>query len=311
MKKTILATMAAAIQLASVACSKSNNEAPDNATNFEPKTPVYQYYTTNWDDGWVSTIKTDWVEVTKGSTRVLLHYPQAQTIIAADPAPLVNNAWDILVAPRYSNLKNYKVVSPSLDYERAYLGFGTVTENASGKTVFVGLFRKGNSGWIEFITADKNAFIQQFGVDPETINWSTTTDVWAKMRVMSNYNRFAVAPNDIAQTGKWTNNFGSNTYYYSMYTGLGVGMSSYSATEEFTFTGADTYQWQLFVANSGGGASNMVKVKSSGKHNLPDNWSLHFSDIEGKAVTYPVWFAAVKNGRVFFINGNPFSWVGK
>lgn len=289
-------------------CSKKEDTT---TTDTEVKTPAYQYTITNWNDGWTSTLQEDWVEVTKGNVKVYLHYNQARLNISADPEPYVNNAWDILVAPRYSNLTGYKVVSPSLDYERTYLGYGMVNENSSGKSVFVALFKKGNSGWIEVVTPDKNTFITQYGFDPSSIIWSTTTQWWGPVRVMANYNRFAVAATDVESTGKWTNNFGSNTYYYSMYTGLGVGMSSYSATEEFTFTGGKGYAWVLYVANSGGGTTALAKASSKGSYVLTDNWNMHYSDIEGKAVDYAVWFGAVKGGRVFFINGNPFSWVGR
>src|SRR5205085_5230751 len=36
----------------------------------------FAFSTTNFDDGWVSTVHEDWVEVTKGSMKVLLHYPK-------------------------------------------------------------------------------------------------------------------------------------------------------------------------------------------------------------------------------------------
>lgn len=302
----IFLLLASTMVLAS--CSKKDDT---NTVATEIKTPTYQYTITNWNDGWTSTLKDDWVEVTKGDVKVYLHYAQASTNIAADPEPLVNNAWNILVAPRYSNLEGYKVVSPSLDYERSYLGYATVTENSSGKRVFVALFKKGNSGWIEVVTPDKNTFIARYGFDPATIIWSTTTAWWGPVRAMANYNRFAVAATDVESTGKWTNNFGSNTFYYSMYTGLGVGMSSYSSTEEFTFTGGKGYSWVLYVANSGGGSTGFAKASSKGSYTLTDNWHMHYTDIEGKAVDYQVWFGAVKGGRVLFIDGNPFSWVGK
>ncbi|WP_316829250.1 hypothetical protein [Pedobacter aquatilis] len=308
---TIKLMVALPVLFAFCSCKKSDASPNEENTSYEVRKPTYQFNTTNWDDGWVSQIKDNWVEVNKGSVKVILHYPQASTSIMADPEPYVNNAWDILVAKRYSNLTGYKVVSPSLDYERAYLGYGTAVDNATGKSVFLALFKKGNSGWIEMISPDKNAFVSQFGVDPATITWSSTGNIWNSMRAMSNYNRFAVAVTDIEKTGEWSNNFGSNTYYYSMYTGLGVGMSSYSSMEKFFFTGSNTYQWQIFAANSSGGVTNTVQAKSAGNFNLPNNWSTNFSNIEGSARTYLIWFAATKDGRILFINGNPFTWVGK
>ncbi len=301
--KTFIA-VTAGICLSLTACSKSDNKGADTV-----KTPAYQFTTTNWNDGWTSNVRANWAEVVKGNITVLLHYPQAATQIGGDPTPIVNNAWDILVAPRYSNLRNYRVASPSLDYERAYIGYGNVTD-ANNREVFVLLFKKGNSGWIEFITPDKNTFTAQFGLDPATVDWSTSSSVWGPLRVMANYNRFAVASTDLDQTGRWSNNFANNTYYYNMYTGLG-GMSSYNSQEDFTFTGSSKYNWKLLVTNSNNGSTNFTTVNSSGRFQLTDNWNATFSDIEGRPKSYPVWFAAVKNGRVLFIDGNPFNWVGR
>jgi hypothetical protein len=85
-------------------------------TKIDPKQPTtipavnknFAFNLTNFDDGWTSTVKEDWVEVTKGSIKVLLHYPKEGTIFPADPAPLTNAAWDIFGCTRYSDLKNYK-----------------------------------------------------------------------------------------------------------------------------------------------------------------------------------------------------------
>lgn len=300
----LIATLSLLITTAS--CSKK-----DHGDNTEVRTPTYQFTTTNWDDGWVSNVKDNWAEVTKGTIKVLLHYPQSGTDISADPGPYFTNAWNLLSASRYSNVTGFTVVSPSLDYERAYMGFATAKENASGQTVFVALFKKGSSGWIEFITPDKNTFVAQFGLDPATVTWSTSSNVWNPFRVMANYNRFAVAGTDVESTGKWTNNFGSNTFYYSLYTGLSTGISSYSSTEEFVFTGGTGYNWQVLAANSAGGSTSFAQAKSSGSWALTDNWNMNFSNIENTARTYAVWFAAIKDGRILFINGSPYSWVGK
>jgi hypothetical protein len=35
----------------------------------------FTYFTTNFDDGWKSTVEEDWVEVSKGNIKVLIHYP--------------------------------------------------------------------------------------------------------------------------------------------------------------------------------------------------------------------------------------------
>src|SRR5699024_6349380 len=111
----------------------------------------FAFNTTNFDDGWTSTVQEDWVEVSKGNIKVLLHYQKDGTIFTADPDVLNNAAWNILTAPRYSNLVNYKTTSIST-YNRPYLGMGYATENASGKSVFIVLFRQGQTGWLEFVS---------------------------------------------------------------------------------------------------------------------------------------------------------------
>ncbi|MBK6938016.1 MAG: hypothetical protein IPH18_14900 [Chitinophagaceae bacterium] len=82
--------------LESVSFKKTNPVATKPATN--PTKPVqpattsakkdgFAYNTTNFDDGWTSTVQEDWVEVKKGNIKVLLHYPKEGTIFPADPEP--------------------------------------------------------------------------------------------------------------------------------------------------------------------------------------------------------------------------------
>jgi len=274
----------------------SNDLGPDNTQRKDG----YAFNTTNFDDGWRSVIKEDWVETTKGNIKVLLHYPKEGTVFAADPAPLTNAAWNILVAPRYSNLKNYRTTYISA-YNRPTLGMGYATENATGKNVFVLLFRQ-SEGWIEFVTPDKNSFIEQFKIDPETIDWNSNSDVVNPLAAMKGYNKFAVAASDINSTGKWNDHFASNTYYTNVYTGMSAGMSTYSSSQWFEFGAGNTYKWQLVAANSYGGVSKFAQAKGAGTFKMLNNWQIYFSDIEGKPKTYDVYFTANKGGRVLWMN---------
>ena len=119
-------------QTTTVVKKTSNDLGPDN----QQRKNGFTFSTTNFDDGWTSVEKADWVETTKGNIKVLLHYHKEGTVFPADPDVLTNAAWNILVAPRYSNLKNYKTSYIS-EYERPYLGFGNLIDNATGKEVFV------------------------------------------------------------------------------------------------------------------------------------------------------------------------------
>jgi hypothetical protein len=268
-------------------------------TTIAPQTtfvnPGYSFTTTNFDDGWTSTVQEDWVEVSKGNIKVLLHYPKEGTIIPADPEPHVNNAWNILTAPRYSNLRNYRTAYINT-YNRPYLGMGTLTDNATGNDVFVVLFRQGQTGWIEFIASDKNSFISQFKFDPERIQWDSESDLMNYLSVMVNYNKFAVASADF--NGTWTSDFTGMQQLYHVYTGNYAGMHINQSNETFEFTGNGSYNWKLLAVNGMVGNMNYAQVKSSGKLQLLNNWQITCTDIEGKPKKYHVFFSCIKGARL-------------
>ncbi|HEX4959160.1 MAG TPA: hypothetical protein VFV46_13340 [Lacibacter sp.] len=281
----------------------------------------YAFNTTNFDDGWTSTVQEDWVEVTKGNIKVLLHYPKEGTIFPADPDKLTTAAWNILVAPRYSQLVNYKTASVEI-YSRPYFGMGTVTENNSGNSVFVVLFRRG-AGWMEVISPDVQTFTQEFGFNPETIRWAKITDysggyvvdnsqgnvikadesdIYNKLDNMFGRNKFAVAASDLDNTGRWSANYASNTFYYNYYTGNSAGMSTFSSSEWFQFSSGNKYHWEAVMVNSGGGVMNGAQSKSDGSFKSINNWQMNFSNIGGKEKTFDVYFSAIKGGRVLWMN---------
>lgn len=291
--------LAASIQLpgAAMPAAPKNNNTPAVVT--QPIASGFAFNSTNFDDGWVSTIQADWVEVTKGSIKVLLHYPKEGTIFPADPDPLTRAAWDVLVAPHYATLTNFKTTYIT-SYNRAYLASGNVTDK-SGKPFYVALFRRGG-GWTEFIAPDKAAFIQQFGADIDAIRWDSDTEILEPMEKMPSYNKFAVAAADLKGTGEWTDRFSSNTYYANSYTGASAGMSTYSSTQWFNFGAGQSYKWQLVAANTYGGNTQFAQAKGAGTFKSLNNWQLHFTNIEGKAKTYDVYFTATRGGRVLWMN---------
>ena len=258
----------------------------------------FKFSTSNFDDGWRSTEQEDWVEAVKGQIKVLIHYPKAGTIFPADPEPLTNAAWDILVAPRYSSLKNYKTAYIST-YNRPYLGMGYAAEKASGKQVFVLLFRQGDTGWLEFIAPDKNSFIQQFKFDPETIKWDSESDLLKPLVQMVNYNKFAVAESDF--NGTWTSDFTGVQQLYSVYTGNYAGMNINQSNEEFVFGAGNSYRWELLVVSGMVGNTKYANVKSAGKFSVLNNWQIHFSKIESGPKTYNAHWSCIKGARLLHL----------
>ena len=285
-------------------------KTPDQPKQIPTANPAgFAFTTTNFDDGWVGVVKEDWVEVSKGNIKVLLHYPRSNTIIAADPEPHINNAWNILVAPRYSDIRNYRTVSSSLDYIRPYLCYAQLKDNASGKQVFVALFRKGDTGWLEFVCPDKNSFINTFHINPDQLDWQTSSETWNPLVNMTTYNRFAVGVNDLK--GTWTSDFTGMTEYYNSYTGAHTATTMHQSSETFVFLPAYRYNWKLLAINGQMGAARYDEAKNSGKFNMIGNWQLNFSNLEGKPKTFNVYFSCIKGARLLWMQDAkyPTSWT--
>jgi hypothetical protein len=282
-------------QITSEEIQKEPVKQPTTQTNSSVTVSGFAFATTNFDDGWTSIVREDWVEVTKGSMKVLLHYPKEGTIFPADPEPMTTTAWNILVAPRYSNLKNYKTAYIST-YDRPYLGMGYATEKATGKNVFIVFFHQGYTGWLEFVAPDKNSFIQQYKFDPETIKWDSNSDLMIPLANMNGYNKFAVAASDFK--GKWTSDFTGIQQLYNVYTGQYAGMNINQSNEEFIFNADNSYNWKLLVVNGMVGNAKYTEVKSAGQFTVPNNWQIHFSKIESSARTFHAFWSCIKGARV-------------
>jgi hypothetical protein len=266
----------------------------------------FAFTTSNFDDGWISTVQENWVQVEKGQLKVLLHYPTSRIdLSSADYKTISNNAWNTLVAPRYNNLDNFVLLSGTSDYEKPHFIAGNVVDNKTGRKVYVALFKKGNSGWIEFITPDKNSFVQAFGLDISTVDYyNTPSTAWDPLSNMANYNKFAVGSTDLK--GKWVNNFSGMIQYVNVYTGADAGANTHSSTESFQFTG-NTYHWELSSASGMVGNLKYQGAKSDGTFSVPNNWQIHFSDLEGKPKTYNAFFSCVKDARILWLEDSSYT----
>jgi hypothetical protein len=296
--------------MGSVKLQKMQNQAPatntvaSTATKNQPVKPQpapvavksnYKFNTTNFDDGWVAVEQTDWVQVTKGNLKILIHYPIAEDkVYHSDIDKQTRLFWDLLVAPRYSNLQNFKVYYNS-SYEPANVAHGNVTDK-SGRQVYVVLFKKAKSLWMEFVMPDKNTFVQNFGIDLDKID--NFFSEWNTLLKMNGYNKFAVAASDL--TGKWTTSFTGIQQYVNVYTGADAGMSSHSSAQTFVFTG-NTYNWQINVASGFVGAMKFQNAKSRGQFKSVNNWQVFFSEMEGKPKTYNAYFSCVKGARILWL----------
>ncbi|HTM92706.1 MAG TPA: hypothetical protein VL095_09815 [Flavisolibacter sp.] len=285
------------VNLAKPTITQVKNNSANNITSSTPLANGFQFNTTNFDDGWTSVVKEDWVEATKGSVKVLLHYLREQDKnYYTQYDERLNVFWNLLVAPRYTNLRQYQ--SPGYNYssEPGYYGAGLLNDNTTKKDVWVVLFSKGKSGWIEVIASDKASFVQTFGIDNPDRYFSE----WDALLRLAGMNRFAVGENDLI--GKWSNQFSNSSAYYSIYTGIYAGSSTYASSQSFVFEKTKTYQWSLAVGKSGVNTSMQVdKVSANGNWKLVNNWQVWFSEIERKPKTYNAYFSCIKGGRILWL----------
>jgi hypothetical protein len=274
--------------------------APTTKTTNTPtvaKKDGFAFTTTNFDDGWTSTVQEDWVATVKGNIKVLIHYPNkkadAYNSVLKDED---YTAWNILVSTRYSNMKNFEWKSiqswESITFIRA-----DATENATGKNVHIVLFKKhysnGSGKYLEFVSESKAAYEREFGA------YQQESYGWERVEKMVTYNRFAVAAADLK--GKWTNNFTGLTQYVNANTGASAGADTHSSNQVFEFLNGSAYKWSISMASGFVGNIKFQGAKAAGKYSVPNNWQITFSDIEGKPKKYNAYFSCIKGARILWL----------
>lgn len=257
----------------------------------------YQYNTSNFDDGWTSVVKEDWVEATKGNIKVLLHYPREEDKkYYSQYTENVNVFWNLLVAPRYTNLRQYQTPGYNHSSEPGYYAAGLLNDNTTKKDVWVVLFSKGKTGWMEVIAPDKASFVQTFGID----NPDTYFSNWDPLVRLAGMNKFAVGENDLV--GTWSNQFYGSTAYYNVNTGLYAGSSSVASGVTYSFKANKTYQWNLGMTSSNLSTGSRTDVaKASGTWKVLNHWQVWCSEIERRPVTYNAYFTCFKGGRLLWL----------
>jgi hypothetical protein len=293
---TVLDEFIASLNVSLPGTSTMQNK-PAEELKITPTNDGYTFNTTNFDDGWTSVVKEDWVEATKGNIKVLLHYPREEDKkYYTQYNEHVNVFWNLLVAPRYSNLREYQTPGYNHSSEPGLYAAGLLNDNATKKDVWVVLFSKGKSGWMEVIAPDKASFVQMFGIDnPHTYFYD-----WDPLVRLAGLNKFAVGENDLV--GKWSTQFYGSTAYYNINTGVYAGSSSVASGVSYNFKANKTYNWDLGMAtNSLSTGSRTDVAKANGTWKLVNNWQIWCSDIERRPVTYNAYFSCIKGARILWL----------
>lgn len=289
--------------------SVSGKTKADNSKLSDAHIQAIGQLSTRWDDGWVSSIRESWTEVAKPLVRIFVFHPDPQSdAYNSDKAKGDRNAWDILVAPHFSNssslLDRGMQSYPAITFLTA-----DATEKKSGKKVHLVLYKKhydqGNGRYMLVVADSKAAFEKEFGNNYiNTSSWETLeqSKSWDKLAEMQWRNRFSLSMPLL--TGKWTSGNSSTLSYYYVSTGGHAGATAVSVADAFTFLPGNHYESDHAGASGVVGNQQFTRQQYKGNFVLK-GWKVQLTNrFRGKTEEYDGYFEAVKGGLILVLIDN-------
>jgi hypothetical protein len=272
--------------------SVPETKSPETMSTIQPASkplPVasaFTFITTNFDDGWIATVKDDFVEVTKEKIAVRLYYPVGMTEKMRPPASEVHDYfWNSTVLPSFE-IKNVWQRKEETTYFPASFIYAEAVEKKTGKQCFICLYVVVNSGIANPVLgiADSKQSFEQVFPDP------------GQLRTKLGYNRFAIALKDLS--GTWASSSSSGTDYYNAYTGAYAGMEFNSSYDIFTFNSGGSYSSKHSGSFGMIGNTKVYNQEYAGQEKVSE-WELTLTNrFEGKTDVFEAWFEAVQGGRI-------------
>lgn len=258
----------------------------------------FQFTRSEFDDGWVAVEQPDYVQVTKGALTAYLFYRVTMTEQMRPPVTdVIDYFWNRDGRPRFdlqnANKRREESSYPPLEYVE-----GDVTDRASGKRGFAGMFVSRNNGGalnIMVVAPDKGAFYQAFPKPGD-------------LERMMNYNKFAVAPGDLP--GYWSESSGAFAQMYYVQSGNYAGMNAASVSAQFWIAPDGTYRSMHKGATGMVGNQKVFQQEYRGSWKLTGNWEMTMTNrFEGKTDTFLMQFEAVKGGRLLRLTDKQYQGV--
>ncbi len=249
----------------------------------------FTFNTINFDDGWTSTVATDFVKVDKGSLEVLLYYSVEITDeMRNSNVELSDYYWNLLVVPNFTVRSAQRFVE-GVTYFRTYFIEGEAVDPKTGRPCYLALNVLVNSGVVTPVLAispDRNSYTQVF---PEPKNLGD----------MTGYNKFAVSAKDII--GSWSSNTSSAVNLYNTYTGNYAGMNSTQSSDTFVFNADGTYSSKHSGASSVYGNNTYYTQEYKGKLTVT-NWDITMTNRWKDATNnYFAQFEVIRGGRILHL----------
>lgn len=257
----------------------------------------FQFTTSNFDDGWVSSIQPDWVLVQKGETKVYLFFvlPYRSENFSGTGVMDRDFYWDNHVAPNFkTTTKTYQDGGEFVSSMQPKYVEGWGQDPQTGQRRFLGMYLtvSPNAAMLTVAsTADENSIRQ---------NFPKASDRWTSDLVaMSRYNKFAIGPNDL--NGTWQSGGSQMTQWYDSFTGAYARATIASSSATFSFAG-QTYSSIHNGATGAVGAMNTFQQEYKGNSTI-SNWNITLTNrCQGKTHQFDAHFQAVKGGRLLYLN---------
>lgn len=275
-----------------ISTNTNTNQNTGNNTNVSSstvKTP--QYVTTNFDDGWVSSLTSNYVRVVKNGVEVRLYYPDenADKNRGGTGRRFEYHYWDVWVRADFQ---------AGEVYERPFeIGRDAILE-APVKNLQTG--QQGYAALMLYFESGVCTPIMGFAPTKELLNeYLPNHDAFEKML---RYNEFAVAAADLV--GKWGTSGGASTNYYNAATGQFIGTSTAATGDTFVFNSNGTYtsRHSYYTTGGGGGRQNF-----SGNFTA-DVWTIRLTNrLSNDPGEYWCKFEAVKGGTILHLMNKKFT----
>ena len=247
---THLESLIRSLELRSSSSSPSLPANPQPASPNPAPAPTASFPNSKFDDGWSASASPAWTEVAKNNLKVLIHFPLPQADAYNSVLREADlNAWNLLVAPRYTAIRNLQWRSIQSFESITFLQADAI-DKSSGAPVHIVLFKKhyskGNGRYLEFIAPSRPAYEAEFGpYHNDEFNWDRNANFQFR-------NKFAVSPADLY--GTWTASDYSSVSYYYVSSGRSAGATATSTADSYSFLPGSIYQSEHTGASGAVGA---------------------------------------------------------
>lgn len=272
----------------------------NNETNMVPPAAEgYTFSTTNFDDGWNSSLTNDYVLVEKAENSIYLLFavPYNASQFSGTGVRDAEFYWDQYVSQYFTIQSKQFNDGSSIALKPPYME-GAAIDKRTGKSCFIGMY----------LNIVPNAVSLIIGSAPDEVAFrrlfpKANDPFGSDLSAMTRYNKFAVASSDLI--GKWQDgNTETAQWYYTSPSGYEgyAGMTVASTSATFHFYSNGSYKSIHNGATGAVGNMNTFQQEFKGAYEV-SNWMVTATNrYGGKTDRFDAYFIAVRGGRLLYLN---------